>query len=502
MPDKIMLKVPLNRVEGDLEIKVEVQDGFVTDAWSSGIMYRGFENLLKGRGALDGLVLTPRICGICGTAHLLAAAHAIEMIQGVSTPPAARRLRSLALMVEKIQSDMRHGFLMFAPDFINPAYHANPLFETACQRYRPYSGQSTIECLQATRQLVEIIALIGGQWPHSAYMIPGGLTAMLSSSDLLQCRLLIARFKAWYEQKVLGCSLQRWLDVKNAVDLELWLEQSDSHRQSEIGFFLRYGRSIGLGAMGSGHGNFICFGNADPNRLAQAQDAQAPEALFASGFATGSEVRAFDQEKIAEYVDFSWYHDYTGGRHPFSGETRPYAADKGSSKYSWVKAVRYDAMPAETGPLAEMIIGRDPLFYDWIRLHGPSVLLRQLARLVRAARLIPAIEECLARTTSHEDFYTPAGEVADGQGFGLLNAARGGLGHWVTIEEGKIAHYQVITPTAWNASPRDAKGIRGPWEQALIGTPVKDRDNPVELGHVIRSFDACLYCSIHIIDAG
>lgn len=500
MPEKIMLQVPLNRVEGDLEIKVEVQDGIVTEAWSSGIMYRGFENLLKGRGALDGLVLTPRICGICGTAHLFAAAAALEMIQGVATPPAARRLRSLALMVEKVQSDMRHGLLMFAPDFLNPAYRANSLFETARQRYAPYSGQSVVECLKATKELVEIIALIGGQWPHSSYMIPGGLTAMPSPSDLLQCALLVARFKAWYERQILGCRLERWMAVKSASDLDLWLEESDSHRQSEIGLYVRYGRSIGLEAIGSGHGNFVSFGNADLNWADKASGPGAPDVFFDSGFASGSNVRAFDQEQIAEHVDYSWYHDYKGGRHPFNGETRPYATGEENRKYSWVKAVRYDGMPAETGPLAEMIIGADPLFSDLLRHQGPSVFARQLARLVRASRLIPAIEACLDRTAGREAFYTPAGEIMNGQGFGLVDATRGGLGHWVTIEEGKIARYQVITPTAWNASPRDGKGIRGPWEQALIGTPVKDRDNPVELGHVIRSFDACLYCSIHVIN--
>jgi hydrogenase large subunit len=487
----------MNRVEGDLEVSVEIQDGVVTDAWSSGMMYRGFENLLKGRAPLDGLVLTPRICGICGTAHLLAAARALEMMMDIQAPPAAVRLRDVSLKVEKIQSDMRHGFLMFAPDFVNPVYAHMPLYQTAVNRFTPFKGETVIETIRETQKLVEIIAIIGGQWPHSSYMIPGGVTAMPSSGDLLQCQYILRRFREWYEKRVIGCRLDRWLAVQRLSDLDAWLDEHESHRNSEIGFFIRFGREIGLDAIGRGHGNFISFGVSDSEK-GVLEDNNGP-GFLTSGFSRGIQREAFSQRYIIEDVSHSWYSDEGSPIHPFHGETRPYATGQESRKYSWAKAPRYKGLPAETGPLAQMIVSSIPLFTDMAGRSGPNAFVRELARLVRPVYLLPVVEKCLSETLEDQVFYAAAKEIMDGQGVGLADATRGGLGHWVTIKNGKIAKYQVITPTTWNASPRDMDEVRGPWEEALIGTPVKDHSNPVELGHVIRSFDACLFCTVHTI---
>jgi len=159
-------------------------------------------------------------------------------------------------------------------------------------------------------------------------------------------------------------------------------------------------------------------------------------------------------------------------------------------------------MPAETGPLAEAVIAGHPLFADLVRRHGPSALVRQLARLVRPVELMPVMETWLSEAAEDVTFYNSPGEISDGEGCGLIEATRGALGHWVRIEGGVIRHYQIITPTAWNASPRDGGGTRGPIEEALIGTPVQDLSNPVELGHVVRSFDPCLVCTVHTIQRG
>jgi hydrogenase large subunit len=211
------------------------------------------------------------------------------------------------------------------------------------------------------------------------------------------------------------------------------------------------------------------------------------------------EVAPFDQTRIAEHVACSWYESYEGGRHPFEGVTRPYAAGEDSNKYSWAKAPRYEGLPAETGPLAERIVAKDPLFIDLISRGGSNAFLRQLARWVRPALLIPAMEKWIDEIRPDSQCYESVREISSGEGFGITEAARGALGHWVKIDEGKIRHYQVITPTAWNGSPRDERCVRGPWEEALIGTTIKDPENPVELGHVIRSFDPCLFCSVHAV---
>ena len=497
------LNVPLNRVEGDLEVRVELQDDCVADAWSSGTMYRGIENILIGRGALDGLVVTPRICGICTTAHLTAASKALDAISGVQPPPDAIRIRNLALMTEQLQSDVRQTFLTFAADFVNPAYRDQPLYAEARQRYAPLKGDTALEVIQQTKRVIEVVAILGGQWPHSSYMVPGGVATVPSLADLLQCRHLLAGYRAWYEQRILGCSLERWLAVRSRADLDVWLEGSDTRRTSDLGFFLRFARQIGLDRIGHGHGNFLSFGQLDlpPGTDVHGQGGDTAH-LVPAGFASGTRIRPFDQSKIEEHVAHSWYVDYAGGRHPSVGQTQPYATGSENQKYSWAKAPRYDGLPAETGPLAEMIIARNPLFTDLLGQGPPNVLLRQLARLVRPAALVPAMEQWLAEITPEGTFYIPAPEIADGEGYGITDAARGGLGHWVKIADSRIAHYQIITPTAWNGSPRDASDVRGPWEEALIGTPVADPEDPVTLGHVIRSFDPCLVCTVHAVRRG
>jgi hydrogenase large subunit len=502
MSKKITISVPLNRVEGDLELQVELDKGRISDAWSSGTMYRGFEKILIGRGPLDGLVITPRICGICGTAHTYAAAKALDMISQSHISPGAEKVRNLALMTENLQSDMRQAFLMFAVDFANPAYKDTSFFDEAVHRYTPFEGKTVVQVIRETKKVIEIIATLGGQWPHSSYMVPGGITSVPSTGDLMQCRHFLKRYRNWYEKKIIGCSLERWLEVTSGSELDAWLEEEPSHRDSDLGFFIRLAREIGLNNMGKGHGNFITYGSFVIPEQTSVQGRVPGNHLFPPGFARGIQVDPLDQNNISEHVSHSWFEDYEGGKHPFEGETRPYACGQTSKKYSWAKAPRYDGFPAETGPLAEMIMARHPLFLNLVEKDGVSVFVRQLARIVRPAETIPAMEGWLSELGGLDNFYKSPGLISEGQGFGMTQASRGALGHWVIIEDGRIEHYQIITPTAWHASPRDKNGTRGPWEEALVGTTVKDLSNPVELGHVVRSFDPCLVCTVHAIRGG
>ncbi len=500
MHEKTVLQMPINRVEGDLDLRVEIADKRVANAWCSGTMFRGFEQILAGRGALDGLVITPRVCGICGTAHLTAASRALDSIAGAEVPDSGIRLRNVALMVEHIQSDVRHGFLMFMPDFANPAYREHPLYEEAVRRYEPFRGQAVLETVRETKNVLEIVATLGGQWPHSSYMVPGGVVSVPGQSDLLQCIHLLRRYRQWYETRVLGCEISRWNEIRNASDLNSWLVEKEEHRQSEVGFFLRFAEKAGLDAIGKGHGNFLCFGSFDLPRETQVKPGRLGECqLVPAGFARGTRVEAFDAEKIEEHVSHSWFRDSGGPKHPFDGETRPYASGSEGAKYSWAKAPRYDSAPAETGPLAEAVIAGRPLFVDLVSKSGPNVFVRELARLTRPAALLDPLEIWLREILEDGDFYTPPGEITEGVGVGFTQASRGALGHWVKIEGRKIVHYQIITPTAWHASPRDDAGIRGVMEEAVVGTAVKDEQNPVEIGHVVRSFDACLVCTVHSI---
>lgn len=493
---KSKITIPLNRVEGDLELTLELGEGIVTDSWSRGVMYRGFENMLKGRAPKDGLVLTPRVCGICGTAHLLAAAKALDMISQVRIPVNALLVRNLTSMAEHLQSDMRQAILMFMKDFINPAYRRQPFFKEALKRYDPFKGSSVLQAITSTKQIVEIIAIIGGQWPLSSFMVPGGVASTMTQDDIISCRYIVSQFKTWYEKKVLGCSLQRWAAIKTSDDLERWYDESESHRHAEIGFFLSCARVLNLEKTGKGYKNFLSFGQFE---LPEDHGSDTPRMVFAPGFYSQGTLDSFNQQLISEHVTHSCFEDYAGGLHPFMGETTPFIGGPEHFKYSFAKAPRYQDKPAETGPLAEMLCSNQPLFVDLLAKQGGNTVARQLARFSRAAVLLPYMEKWLGMIDPADTFYTPIPFIPDGKGYGLTSGSRGALGHWVVIEDGEISKYQIITPTSWNGSPRDSSHARGPWEEAVIGTEVDEPENPVTVGHIIRSFDPCQVCSVHTL---
>lgn len=494
---------PLNRVEGDLEIHLEIDSDVVSDARSAGIMYRGFENLLVGRAVLDGLVITPRICGICSTSHLKAAAKALDMFFSVKLPDNAVRIRNITLIAEQLQNDLRHAFLLFMSDFTNPIYDRHPLFGEAVRRYKPLSGETVLQTVRETKKILEIIAIFGGQWPHSSFMVPGGVVCVPSANDVTQCLFLLRNFRQWFEKRVIGCSLERLLAVNSKADLDAWLQEAESHQQSDLGFYIRFATHAGLDKIGRGYTNFISFGGLDLPENTDVKSVDGNGQYLPAGFLCNGELKPLSQESITEDISYSWFNDaQPGGRHPFEGSTVPYATGKESNKYSWAKAPRYEGLPAETGPLAEMLVSSNALFCDLIAGDGPNVFARELARLVRAASLIPVMEQWLKETAlCKEEYFRDYRHKEQGAGYGLLEAPRGALGHWIKIEDDKIEKYQIITPTAWNASPRDAQGLRGPCEEAILGAQIRKLDNPVEIDHIIRSFDPCLVCTVHTIDA-
>ena len=180
-----IIQMEMNRVEGDLQIKLEVEKNTVTDAWCTGSMYRGYEQVLIGREPTDALVIAPRICGICSTSQLYAATLALEDASQIPVAPNATRIRNVCLMAEAVMNDARHTFLMFAPDFCNPAYKNHPLYDAILAAFEPpFKGRLPRETVQSTKQILGIIVAFGGQWPHSTYMMPGGVTCPVIGRNL------------------------------------------------------------------------------------------------------------------------------------------------------------------------------------------------------------------------------------------------------------------------------------------------------------------------------
>lgn len=495
MVRRIELNVPLNRVEGDLEIGVTLEDGVIVEARTIGTMYRGFEQIMLGRAPRDGLVITPRICGICSTSHLYAATLALEQIWGVTPPPNAVRIRNLCLMAEGLQNDLRQTFLFFAPDFCNARYEAEPWFAEVLAGFEPFRGAFHLETLAATREAVKIIAHFGGQWPHSSYMAPGGVTLPADLRKLAACRALLDKLRQFYERRIIGLPLENWLALDKAADYFALLDHP-AHRTSALGLLSHVTRTLNLHRIAAGTDNMLSYGAW--------RDPQAPgKTLLPGGFYDGETIAPLDQQLINEHVRHSWFRPYEGGRHPWRGETIPNYQPDGE-RYSWAKAPRYGEAVVQTGPLAELLIGGDALIASLYAAEGGSAWLRQFARVRRVAHELHQARRMLdelAADLQGPHFLPPAAEE-DGEGYGLAMAARGALGHWVRTRDGAIAAYQIITPTAWNASPRDSAGRPGHWEQSLVGLQVRDPDDPVEIGHVIRSHDPCLVCTVHMLESG
>ncbi|EIC30687.1 MULTISPECIES: nickel-dependent hydrogenase large subunit [Methylomicrobium] len=501
-----IIQIDMNRVEGDVDFQLELEGSRIVDARCVGSLYRGFEQILLGRKPMDALVMTPRICGICGTAQLNAAVLALEHLARLPVPPAAMRIRNLCLMAETVQSDLRQSFLFFTADFCHPKYRSLPLYDKARAAFLPFQGEIYRGALEHSRHIVEIIALFGGQWPHSSYMVPGGVTTPASSRHLIDGLSLLNKLTRWFEKSVIGTPLDDWLALQSADEFFDWLEAGEAHADSAIGLLTRMSREIGLHRLGCGTPHMISYGAYDDPEDVE-NFSPYRKRLFKAGFLNGDagSIEPFDQNEITEHVRYSWFLPYPGGRHPFQGQTVP-DYQPHSDRYTWCKAPRYRDKVVQTGPLADALIDGEPLIHALYRAEGGNAWLRQFARLHRTARLLKAMSQLLHELAAHpgEPHILPPAdkEIPDGEGFGLVTAARGALGHWLQVRDGVISRYQVITPTAWNASPKDSEGRHGHWESSLIGLTVEDPDDPVEIGHIIRSHDPCLVCTVHLLDTG
>jgi len=504
MSDKITLDIDLNRVEGDLEFQLDLQDDKVVDARCKGIMYRGFEQLLIGRDSLDSVVMTSRICGICGTAHMYSAALALEQIWQIDVPPLATLVRNLCLGAESVQSDLRHSLLMFTPDFCNPQYAGRQFYAEAMSAFEPFKGHLYRDVLRFSRHLLEIVAIFGGQWPHSSYMVPGGVVSEPTASMAAEALDIVYQVAQWYEQKMLGCSLDEWLQLETADDFFAWLEQ---HPDTGVGLFSRISRDVGLQFIGSGAANYLSYGAyCDPDSWGY--QPHNHKHLARSGFYRiaengASQLIDFDHQLIQEHVKHSWFYLYEGGKHPYDGETQPnYMPD--SHRYTWAKAPRYNDEVVQTGPLAELVIDGDPLLTSLLHKEGDNTWLRQFARFHRPVRMLKQLadncQQIMRRAGEPHINPLQDSQRQDGDGYGLVQAARGALGHWVKVRDGKISKYQIITPTAWNASPKDSQDRPGHWEKSVVGLQLNNADDPLEIGHIVRSHDACLVCTVHMLD--
>lgn len=510
---------PLGRVEGDLDLRITLDDGVVTQAWTEASMFRGFEIILKGKDPQAGLIVTPRICGICGGSHLYKAAYALDTAWKTEMPHNATLIRNIAQASETLLSIPRWFYALFAIDLTNKNYAGLEEYDEIVRRFAPFVGTSYERSVTLSSKPAEIYAMFGGQWPHSSFMIPGGVMCAPTLSEVTRSIAILEHWKnEWLEKVWLGCSVDRWMENETWEDILAWADENDSQRSSDCALYLRFAQRAGLGGYGAGCGNFLATGTFfDPELYAQPTIEGRNDALITrSGIWDGGGFHDFDHLNVREDVTHSFFR---GEKylHPWQGVTDPIdpAQGKDQGKYTWAKAPRYEipgkgSLPVEVGPLARQVIaGRpdaaghqdyDPLFLKALQDQGPSILLRTMARMHEACKYYRYVRKWLDEIDLHDRFYSKPVEPAHGRGFGSTEAARGALSDWIVVEDGKIENYQVITPTAWNIGPRDGNGKMGPMEQSFVGAEIKDPTDPVEVGHVARSFDSCLVCTVHVYD--
>lgn len=508
---------PVGRVEGDLDVKVFMENGVVTRAHTQAAMFRGFEKIMEGKDPQSGLIVTPRICGICGGSHLYCASSALDTAWKTTLTPNALLLRAIGQATETIQSIPRWFYAIFATDMANKKFANKKLYDEVTRRFAAYVGTSFQSGVTASGRPVEVYALFGGQWPHSSYMVPGGVMCAPTLKDVTRAHAIMNQFRNdWLETTWLGCSIERYLQVKSWDDLMAWVHENKSQHDSDLGLFIRAGLEFGLDKFGQGVGKFLAMGTyLHKDRWNRPTiDSRNQALISSSGFYDGKNYHTFDHMQVMEHVKHTWFED-TPAAHPWAeplptpvkSQNLEHTDVKG--KYSWAKAPRYMGHAAEAGPLARVIMNanpanldhqiKDPLFGDIMAKMGPSVFTRTLARVHEAPRLYEFINQWLGQIDLDGEFYIKP-EERDGQGFGATEAARGALAHWIDIKDGVIKNYQVIAPTTWNVGPNDDEHRSGPIEAALEGTEIEDQNDPVEVGMVARSFDSCLVCTVHAHD--
>jgi hydrogenase large subunit len=454
---------PVTRIEGHMkvEIAVDIVGGQqqIVDAHCTGTLFRGFETLLNGRSPLDAPVITQRICGVCPISHGQTAVLALENVSDYLPNTNARLLRNLTLGANFLQSHILHFYLLAALDYVaGPATSPwAPAWQVDMRPGLDEVSANLTAALNARRQAHEMGAVFGGKMPSSHTFIPGGFTAVPTAADIDRYRQHVSALTDFIHNVYLP-------DVQRVANL-----YSDYY------------------TIGTGCENLLAYGVFELDDLGGSR-------LFAAGYADGGSLnvqKSLPLADISESVKHSWYADSTDGLSPSAGVTQP-DYPKSSDAYSWLKAPRLLDKPYEVGPLARMWVNGD---YQ----RGISVMDRHMARAQEASKIAAAMTGWLDALSPGQSAYDDNFDQYSGTGVGLSEAPRGALGHWLEITSGKISHYQIITPTCWNASPRDSQGIPGPMEQALIGTPIANPDQPVEALRVIHSYDPCLSCAVHIM---
>ncbi len=477
---------PFNRVEGDLEVQLDIADGRVASARVNAPMYRGFESMLAGRAPQDALVIVPRICGICSVSQSVAAARAIADASGVAVPPNGVHVTNLMLACENLADHLSHFYLFFMPDFTRAVYADRPWFGEATRRFAALAGEHARAAIAARQRWFEIMGTLGGKWPHTLSVQPGGSARAVEAAERIRLLAKVREFRAFLESTTFGAPLEEVAALDGEAALAAW--HAVDPQRGDLRFFLTVADDLQLHSLGRGPGLTLSYG---AYRLPDGRF-ELPGGVWDAAL---NAVQAVDFDAIREDATHAWLAG-DAPLHPREGHTEPWADKPGA--YTWNKAPRLGGRVVETGAIARQLASGQPLICDAVARAGANVRSRVLARLIEIARVLPMMERWLSAIAPREPFFHAEQLPAEAQGVGLTEAARGALGHWLSVRDGRIERYQIVAPTSWNFSPRDAAGTPGALEAALEGAPVREgEDTPVAVQHIVRSFDPCMVCTVH-----
>ncbi len=552
---KIVTVDPITRIEGHLKIDVEINKGKITNAWSSGQMFRGIELILQGRDPREAWMFTQRFCGVCTTVHAIASVRAVENALQMDIPLNAQLIRNLIMAAHTIHDHIVHFYHLSALDWVDvtQVLKANPKKASAlAQSLSPWK-RNTVHEFQAVKDKVKAIVDSGqlgifsnGYWGHKAMKLPPdvNLIAVVHYLQALEYQrkindavgLLGSKTPHIQNLAVGGVANAINLDDETALNMTRLLKVKNFF--DEVRDFVNQVYLIDVCAVGSFYLDWAGYGAGDRNYLAVPEFptdekgekfAMMGGTIFNGKFKGAKAIKSFNdpyfRDNVEESIARSWY-DGDWQKHPYEETTDvKYTGYDMDGKYSYVKAPRFKKKPMQVGPLAQVLTSfavGDKRTAKFVNLavntikavSGKKIPLaamhstigRHAARAIRCAVVNEmALEHWTALVNNlgsgnTEYFNKPVFPKGEVQGFGFHEAPRGTLSHWVVIENGKIKNYQAVVPSTWNAGPRDGDGQMGPYEATLVGNPIADPKRPLEVLRTIHSFDPCLACAIHAFD--
>ena len=551
---------PVTRIEGHLRVEVEVENGYVKNAWSSSQMWRGIEVILRKREPEDAWTITQRICGVCTTVHAIASVRAVEDALNLEVPLNAQYIRNIIIGTHAIHDHIVHFYHLSALDWVDvvSALKADPVKTARIAQSLsnwPYNGVSDFKAVKDRLNKFVASGQLGpfanGYWGHPAMKLPPEIN-LLAVTHYLQaleyqryadsaCAIVggknphIQNLAIGGVANPINLNNQATLNMEKLMKLKFLMEKAvkfvkEVYLPDAIALMSLYPEWF---SYGKGVNNYLAVPDFPLDTKGEKFDLPGGT-IFNGDLNNVTPIKSFKDPYFRENVRESIYHSWYDGdwmKHPWDEETVPnYTGYDTNKKYSWTKAPRFvhdeKVYPMQVGPLAQVLVGyalNHKLIKEYVDSalekassisgtkltvhHLKSTAGRHLARAIRTAVIADLVQKhwqllvdniAKGDTEIWNEYHYPAGAI---KGVGFHEAPRGTLSHWVVIENGRIKNYQAVVPSTWNSGPRDQKGRRGPYEESLIGNPVAEVKRPLEILRTLHSFDPCIACAVHVFDS-